>query len=87
MLSRVLDVITEKSAIMSLEEMYQWINENQILSIIFDPRDYNIQTIKYSGHILNFFLNHGYLDEQQIDVFWIATKISMEVKQEMLRIF
>ena len=64
--------------------MYTWISENQIMDLLYDPDNYCINLIADSKYILQFYLDHGYLDDQEIDVFWKVTKINMEAKKQML---
>ena len=73
--------INIKNSKMSPEEMYKWINDNQVLDILIDPNNYSMQSISYTACILQFYIIHGFLNDQDIDTFWSATKLSLEAKQ------
>ena len=85
MLSNIFDEINQQSTYISSEDMYQWINENHILDLILNSNN-QIKTIKSSLKIMGFYLDHGFLTEQDIDLFWMTTKLDQEIKQEFFKI-
>ena len=85
MLSNIFDEINQQSTYISSEDMYQWINENHILDLILNSNN-QIKTIKSSLKIMGFYLDHSFFTEQDIDLFWMTTKLDQEIKQEFFEI-
>ena len=85
MLSNIFDEINQQSTYISSEDMYQWISENHILDLILNSNN-QIKTIKSSLKIMGFYLDHSFFTEQDIDLFWMTTKLDQEIKQEFFKI-
>ena len=65
----ILYQINLKNSKISPENMKNWIDENQILSILFDTNNICLKSIKRSEVILHFYIRHEYLDDKMIDSF------------------
>ena len=68
-LSGILHQVNTESSIIGPEKMKNWIDENKILSNLFDPNNYSLKTIKRSESILKFYIYQGYFDNEMIDNF------------------
>ena len=86
MLDDIFTQISNHYSIICSEDMKKWIDENKILSYILDPKNHSAKLIRSSKYILRFYIKQDLLDDQEIETFWMATKQSSMVKQEILSV-
>ena len=66
--------------------MLEWIQENKILEIIFDHKNYHVQIIQRSKEILRFLITEDKLSPDQLDLFWKGTSFDDESRREIYKI-
>ena len=66
------------------QELIDWINANQVFSLIWDPKKTHIQLVQRSGEILRLLLKEKILTEELLKTFWNLTK--SDYKQEIYKI-
>ena len=86
-LYKTLREIKNENTIITPRIMYEWIKENQVLSILFSKNDSFIKEKISSEQILILYLEQGFLNDQEIDIFWASTKFSKNTKRGMLGVF
>ena len=68
------------------EFMIEWIDENKIMEIIFDHKNYHVQIIQRSKEILKFLITEDKLTEKQLDLLWKGTAFDDETRREVYKI-
>ena len=86
-LSNIFKQINNETCSISPKNMINWIEENQILSDIYDTKNFSTENIRSSETILNFYLDQGYLGNQEIEIFWKAMNLGLNTKHEMYEIY
>ena len=79
-LSRIFKNVNSKTSINSAENMKNWIDENQFFNDICDPNNYSTLNIRSLEIIMNFYLDKGFLNNQEIDNFWMAMNLGFNIK-------
>ena len=64
--------------------MIEWILNNQVFSLIWDPKKTHIQLVQRSGDIFRCFLKEDLLTEELLTMFWNLTK--SDYKLEIFKI-
>jgi hypothetical protein len=70
----------------SKESMVEWLDKNNILKLIFDPKNYHVQIIQRSKEILKFLISEDRLGKEELDLFWRATEFDDETRKEIYQI-
>ena len=83
MLDDIFTQISNHYSIICSEDMKKWIDENKILSYILDPKNHSARLIRSSESILRFYIKQDLLNDQEVETFWMATKLSSTAKQEI----
>ena len=83
MLEDILTKIEDSYSLICSEDMKKWIDKNKIMSYIFDPKNHSARLIRSSESILCFYIGQDLLNDQEIETFWMATKLSSTAKQEI----
>ena len=66
------------------QELFQWIQDNGVYSLIWDPKKTHIQLVQRSGDILRLLLREKMLSNELLAQFWNLTK--SDYKQEIFKI-
>ena len=78
------DVTSEASAICSPEFLVQWMTENDIFRILWDPKKTHLQLVQRSDEIVKMLMRSELLNETLIEQFWGLSR--SEYKSEVFKI-
>jgi hypothetical protein len=71
---------------MTGDDMFEWLEKNKILELIFDLKDYHVQIIQRSKEILRFLIVEDKLSEKMLNLFWRGTEFDDETRREIYKI-
>ena len=60
--------------------MVKWLNENDIFSIIFDPKKTHLEIVRRSNEILKLLLSEDALSPTLFEMFWSLSKQDYKVE-------
>ena len=79
-LNELIRRVHDQSALTKDHELFKWIKENNIVSLVTDSSNYNLNNIKCLRFIMSFYLLHDYMGDQEIDEFWMVPNLSFDAK-------